>query len=327
MIFAHPYFLWLLLLIPLFVLWYTLIGRKTSPTLSIASLEPLKGKGGGLRPKLRHLLFALRMGAMALLVVALARPQDTNSWQEDTVEGIDIILAVDVSGSMQAMDLKPNRIEAARAVAERFILNRPNDNIGFVVFAAESYTLCPLTMDHRVLLSRLEEAEPGLLEDGTAIGLGLATSITRLKDSKAKSKVIILLTDGVNNAGDVTPRMAASLAKTFGVRIYTVGVGTRGEAPYPQPTANGMRTVMVPVDLDEATLEDVATATGGVYLRATDNKSLEDIYASIDELEKSKMKMQSYVERADRYFPFVVVALILLLLEFVLRNTLLRTKP
>lgn len=325
--FAHPYILLLLILIPAFIAWYIFRGRKLDPSLRMSNIAPLKKISKGIRPKLRHLLFGLRMAALALLIIALARPQDTNSWRKDSVEGIDIVMALDISTSMLAMDLQPNRIEAAKDVAQKFINNRPNDNIGMVIFSGESYTLCPMTTDHSILLNRMREVEPGMLEDGTAIGMGLATAINRIKDSKAKSKVIILLTDGVNNTGEISPKMAANLAKTFGIRIYTIGVGTRGEAPYPMPTPFGTRVQNIPVDLDEPTLKEVAQIADGQYYRAVDNKSLDKVYDSIDKLEKSKVISKNFTNYEDLYLPWLLLAFALLLLEFVLRHTYLRSTP
>ncbi len=241
------------------------------------------------------------MIALTLLIIAIARPQTTNSWSKDAVEGIDIVLAIDISGSMLAMDLQPNRIEAAIDVAHKFIQSRPNDNIGLVAFSGESFTMCPLTTDHAVLLNRLEDSKVGLLEDGTAIGLGITTAVSRLKDSKTKSKVIILLTDGSNNRGDITPKMSAQLASTFGIRMYTIGVGTRGEAPYPVPTAFGTRVQMMPVDIDENILTEMADLTGGKYFRAVDNHSLNEIYREIDQLEKTKLSTQSFHTKHEEF--------------------------
>jgi aerotolerance-related membrane protein batA len=283
---------------------------------------------GGLRVYLRHSLFVLRLIALGLIIVALARPQSSSSWSEDRVEGIDIMLTMDISTSMLAMDFQPNRVEAAKEVAMRFIANRPNDNIGLVVFAGESFTACPLTQDHATLINRLREMTPGMIEDQTAIGSGLATAISRLKDSKTKSKVIILLTDGANNTGNISPKMAADLAKTFGISIYTIGVGSgAGEAPYPIQTALGVVVRNMPVDLDEPTMRQIADVSGGAYFRATDNESLLAIYKKIDQLEKTKLSTRNYHTTYEEFFVFVLVAALLLLLEFVLRSTVLRTNP
>ncbi|KGL49138.1 aerotolerance regulator BatA [Porphyromonas gulae] len=327
MTFAYPELLWLLILLPLMAAWYILQARKTSATMTISSLKPFEGGRRGLRVYLRHSLPILRVLSVGFLIIALARPQNTNSWQKDSIEGIDIMLAMDVSGSMQAMDFKPNRLEAAKDVAISFINNRPNDNIGMVTFAGESFTQCPLTTDHAVLLNMVQDLQMGVLDDGTAIGMGLATAVNRLKDSKAKSRVVILLTDGSNNMGDITPRMAADIAKTFGIRVYTVGVGTRGEAPFPIQTEFGVRIQNVPVDIDEPTLDGIAEVSGGKYFRAVDNKTLDEIYKEIDKLEKTRLMTKSFKAYEEKYFVYALIAFLLLLTEFLLRNTLLRSNP
>ena len=276
---------------------------------------------------LRHVPFVLRTVAIAVLVVILARPQSTNSWQNSSTEGIDIVLAMDISTSMLAQDLKPNRLEASKDVASSFINGRPNDNIGLVVFAAESFTQCPLTTDHAVLLNLFKDIQPGIIQDGTAIGLGLANAVSRIKDSQAKSKVIILLTDGVNNTGEIAPVTAAEIAKTFGVRVYTIGVGTQGEAPYPFQTAFGIQYQNVPVEIDEQTLKQMAATTGGQYFRATDNASLKEIYSEIDKMEKTKISVQEYSKKQEEYKNWAILLFVLLLVEILLRNTLLRNIP
>ena len=295
--------------------------------MTISSLKPFEGGRRGLRVYLRHSLPILRALSVGFLIIALARPQNTNSWQKDSIEGIDIMLAMDVSGSMQAMDFKPNRLEAAKDVAISFINNRPNDNIGMVTFAGESFTQCPLTTDHTVLLNMVQDLQMGVLDDGTAIGMGLATAVNRLKDSKAKSRVVILLTDGSNNMGDITPRMAADIARTFGIRVYTVGVGTRGEAPFPIQTEFGVRIQNVPVDIDEPTLDGIAEVSGGKYFRAVDNETLNEIYKEIDKLEKTRLMTKSFKAYEEKYFVYALIAFLLLLTEFLLRNTLLRSNP
>lgn len=327
MTFAYPELLWLLILLPLIATWYILQARKTSATMTISSLKPFEGGRRGLRVYLRHSLPILRALSVGFLIIALARPQNTNSWQKDSIEGIDIMLAMDVSGSMQAMDFKPNRLEAAKDVAISFINNRPNDNIGMVTFARESFTQCPLTTDHTVLLNMVQDLQMGVLDDGTAIGMGLATAVNRLKDSKAKSRVVILLTDGSNNMGDITPRMAADIARTFGIRVYTVGVGTRGEAPFPIQTEFGVRIQNVPVDIDEPTLDGIAEVSGGKYFRAVDNETLNEIYKEIDKLEKTRLMTKSFKAYEEKYFVYALIAFLLLLTEFLLRNTLLRSNP
>ena len=328
MTFLHPELLWLLLLLPALLIIYIVWRRRQHASLRVPSLLFLRDMRGGLRVYLRHSLFVLRLLALGLIIVALARPQSSSSWSEDRVEGIDIMLTMDISTSMLAMDFQPNRVEAAKEVAMRFIANRPNDNIGLVVFAGESFTACPLTQDHATLINRLREMTPGMIEDQTAIGSGLATAISRLKDSKTKSKVIILLTDGANNTGNISPKMAADLAKTFGISIYTIGVGSgAGEAPYPIQTALGVVVRNMPVDLDEPTMRQIADVSGGAYFRATDNESLFAIYKKIDQLEKTKLSTRNYHTTYEEFFVFVLAAALLLLLEFVLRSTVLRTNP
>ena len=328
MTFLHSELLWLLLLLPALLIIYIVWRRRQHASLRVPSLLFLRDMRGGLRVYLRHSLFALRLLALGLIIVALARPQSSSSWSEDRVEGIDIMLTMDISTSMLAMDFQPNRVEAAKEVAMRFIANRPNDNIGLVVFAGESFTACPLTQDHATLINRLREMTPGMIEDQTAIGSGLATAISRLKDSKTKSKVIILLTDGANNTGNISPKMAADLAKTFGISIYTIGVGSgAGEAPYPIQTALGVVVRNMPVDLDEPTMRQIADVSGGAYFRATDNESLLAIYKKIDQLEKTKLSTRNYHTTYEEFFVFVLAAALLLLLEFVLRSTVLRTNP
>lgn len=328
MTFLHPELLWLLLLLPALLIIYIVWRRRQHASLRVPSLLFLRDMRGGLRVYLRHSLFVLRLLALGLIIVALARPQSSSSWSEDRVEGIDIMLTMDISTSMLAMDFQPNRVEAAKEVAMRFIANRPNDNIGLVVFAGESFTACPLTQDHATLINRLREMTPGMIEDQTAIGSGLATAISRLKDSKTKSKVIILLTDGANNTGNISPKMAAELAKTFGISIYTIGVGSgAGEAPYPIQTALGVVVRNMPVDLDEPTMRQIADVSGGAYFRATDNESLSAIYKKIDQLEKTKLSTRNYHTTYEEFFVFVLAAALLLLLEFILRSTVLRTNP
>lgn len=328
MTFLYPHLLWLLLLLPVLLLIYVFWRRKQQASLRMPSLHFLDGVGGGMRVYLRHSVFALRLLALGLIIIALARPQSSSSWSEDRVEGIDIMLTMDISTSMLAMDFQPNRVEAAKEVAMRFVANRPNDNIGLVVFAGESFTACPLTQDHATLINRLRSMTPGIIEDQTAIGSGIATAIGRLKESKAKSKVIILLTDGANNTGNISPKMAADLAKTFGISIYTIGVGSgAGEAPYPIETPFGTVVRNMPVDLDEPTMRQIAEISGGAYFRATDNESLSAIYKKIDQLEKTKLSTRNYHTTYEEFFIFVLVAALLLLIEFVLRSTLFRTNP
>lgn len=327
MVFANPiYFLLLLLLIPM-IGWYIWKLRKSQASMQLSSLSGFEKAPNSYRIYLRHLPFVLRMLAFVFLVIALARPQTTNKWNTSTTEGIDIVLSVDISSSMLAQDLRPNRIEAAKDVAASFINGRPTDNIGLVVFAAESFTQCPLTTDHTILLNLLKDIHVGMIDDGTAIGHGIATSVSRLKDSQAKSKVIILLTDGTNNRGEIAPVTAAEIAKAFGIRVYTIAVGTIGEAPYPYQTAAGVRMINVPVEIDEKALTQIAQMTGGLYFRATNTKALKDIYEEIDQMEKTKMSVQEYSQKQEEYRIFALIGLLLLLLELLLRYTILKNIP
>ncbi len=328
MVFANPTYLYLLLLLIAMIGWYIWKLRKSEASLQVSSSEAFDAPGASSwKVYLRHVPFVLRMVAIAILIIILARPQSTNSWQNTSTEGIDIVMAMDISSSMLAQDFKPNRLEASKDVAASFINGRPNDNIGLVVFAAESFTQCPLTTDHTVLLNLFKDIQPGIIQDGTAIGLGLANSVSRIKDSQAKSKVIILLTDGVNNAGEIAPVTAAEIAKTFGIRIYAIGVGTQGSAPYPFQTAFGVQYQNIPVEIDEPTLKQIAATTGGQYFRATDNTSLKEIYSEIDKMEKTKISVQQYSKKQEEYKNWALLLFALLLVEILLRNTLLRNIP
>lgn len=325
--FLHPGYFFLLLLIPAYVAWYVWKQKGLQASLQVSSLKALSGVKPSLRSRLRHVLVALRMLALAGVIVVLARPQSTNKFRNETTEGIDIVMALDISGSMLAEDFKPNRLEAAKEVAASFVAGRPNDNIGLVIFAAESFTQCPLTTDHAVLVNLFRDIRTGMLEDGTAIGLGLATAVSRIKESKAKSKVIILLTDGVNNRGEIAPITAAEIAQTFGVRVYTIGVGTLGTAPYPVETVFGKQYQEVEVKIDEELLQNIAQMTGGAYFRATDNNKLKEIYQQIDLLEKTKIDVREYSKRSEEYLPFALLAALFLLAEILLRNTVFRNLP
>ena len=328
MVFANPTYLYLLLLLIPMIGWYIWKLCKNQASLQVSSSEAFDAPGTtSWKVYLRHVPFVLRMAAVAVLIIILARPQSTNSWQNTSTEGIDIVMAMDISSSMLAQDLKPNRLEASKDVAASFINGRPNDNIGLVVFAAESFTQCPLTTDHTVLLNLFKDVQPGIIQDGTAIGLGLANAVSRIKDSQAKSKVIILLTDGVNNAGEIAPVTAAEIAKTFGIRVYAIGVGTKGMAPYPFQTAFGIQYQDVPVEIDEPTLKQIAATTGGQYFRATDNTSLKEIYSEIDKMEKTKISVQQYSKKQEEYKNWALLLFALLLVEILLRNTLLRNIP
>ena len=328
MVFANPTYLYLLLLLIPMIGWYIYKLSKSQASLQVSSSEAFDLPAAkSWKIHLRHLPFVLRMIAIALLIVVLARPQSTSSWQNSSTEGIDIMLAMDISTSMLAEDLKPNRLEASKDVAASFINGRQNDNIGLVVFAAESFTQCPLTIDHTVLLNLFKDIQPGIIQDGTAIGLGLANAVSRIKDSQAKSKVIILLTDGVNNTGEIAPVTAAEIAKSFGVRVYTIGVGTQGEAPYPIPTAFGIQYQNIPVEIDEPALKQIAATTGGQYFRATDNASLKEIYSEIDQMEKTKISVQEFSKKQEEYKMWALIVFALLLVELLLRNTVLKSIP
>ena len=325
------YFLLLLLLIP-YVLWYLLDSKKKEPTMRLSDTFAYLYAPKSWKVRLIHLPMLLRCVVFTLIVIVLARPQTHNSWGSRTVEGIDIMLAMDVSTSMLAEDLRPNRMEAAKDVASEFISGRPNDNIGLTIFAGESFTQCPMTTDHASLLNLLQDvrtdiAARGLIEDGTAIGMGLANAVSRLKDSKAKSKVVILLTDGSNNRGDISPITSAQIAKSLGIRVYTIGVGTNNVARYPMPVAGGVQYVNIPVEIDNKTLGEIAAITEGNFYRATNNKELKQIYQDIDKLEKSKMNVKKFSKRYEAYQMFALAAVIILLLEIILRNTLLRRIP
>lgn len=337
--FANKEYLFLLLLIIPYILWYVMYRKKTEPTIRMADTFAFRYAPRSWRVMLMPLQLVLRLIAFTLLVLVLARPQTQNSWKNQTVEGIDIMLSMDVSTSMLAEDLKDNRrdiknrLDAAKAVAAEFVAGRPNDNIGLTIFAGESFTQCPMTTDHSSLLSLLQNvrtdiAARGLIEDGTAIGMGLANAVSRLKDSKAKSKVVILLTDGSNNRGDISPMTAAEIAKSLGIRVYTIGVGTNGTAPYPYPLpGGGIEYIQVPVEIDTNTLSSISATTDGKFYRATNAKELHDIYQKIDKLEKSKLNVKQFSRRYEAYQPFALGAVLALLLEILLRITIFRRIP
>ena len=323
--FANPKLLWLLLLVPLAILWYVVRHKKQEASVRFSDLSGLAKLPKSWKPYLRHLLFALKLAALALLIVALARPQSSSTNSTSNIEGIDIVMAMDVSGSMLARDLKPDRLTAAKRVASDFVNDRPGDRMGLVIFSGESFTQVPLTTDHGVMLNMLAEMKNGLIDDGTAIGDGLATAISRLKDSEAISKVVILLTDGMNNAGSVDPYTAAEMAKLFGIRVYTIGVGSYGTAPYPVQTPFGTQIQQMRVEIDEKLLTAIANSTGGRYYRATSNQKLDEIYTEIDKLERSKIEVTEFRRLHEEFYPLVAWALALLLLEFLLRKTIFRT--
>ena len=320
--FANPEYFWLLLVLIPMIIWYIFKEKNSHADMKFSSIRVFKQMKRGSRIWLRHLLFVVRILDILCLVVALARPQYSTSWQTYNSEGIDIVLALDISGSMLARDFTPDRLEAAKEVATKFILERPQDRIGLVVFSGESFTQSPLTT-----VNVMKDIHSGMIEDGTAIGLGLANAVNRLKESNAKSKVIILLTDGVNNRGAIAPITAAELAKTFGIRVYTIGVGTLGEAPYPVQTPFGVQLQRMPVEIDEDVLTQIADMTGGKYFRATDNKKLEQIYQEIDKLEKSKVEVKHFSRKNEQYFYFALIGALLLILESLGRYTLLRKIP
>ena len=321
--FANPQFFWLFFALTAVLGWYIWRKNRLHPHLHVSSIDGLKGVLTA-RPVLRHLLFTLRMAAFALIILVLARPQSSNRWESVTTEGIDIIMALDISGSMLAQDFKPDRLEAAKNISIQFITGRYNDRIGLVIFSGESFTQCPLTTDHASLINLFKSVHNGMIEDGTAIGLGLANSVNRIKDSDAISKVIILLTDGINNRGSIEPMTAAEIAKTFGIRVYTVGIGTRGMAPLPVRTPFGVQYQNMETDIDEDLLKEIAKLTDGLYFRATDNESLKRIYEEIDQMEKSKISVQEHHKKTEEYLKFALTAALLLLLEILLRYTLLR---
>ncbi len=318
---------WLFLVVPLIIVWYVLKNKVYNAELRTSSLEGFENVKPSAKQYLRHSLIALRLIAISALILVLMRPQSRSSFKDVKTEGIDIVMCLDISGSMLSKDFKPNRIEAAKEVAQSFIDSRPNDRIGLVIFSGESFTQCPLTTDHAVVKNLFAGIHTGMVMDGTAIGNGLATAVTRVKDSKAKSKVVILLTDGVNNQGSVAPLTAAEIAKAFGVRVYTVGVGTMGKAlaPISMYPDGSYQYGYVDVQIDEKTLGEIADMTGGKYFRATDNDKLKNIYKEIDRLEKTIFEEKNFTNKAERFFPFAIIAGIALLLEFILKNSIFKS--
>lgn len=321
-------FLLLLVLIP-YIVWYVMRFKQSLPSLKVPDTTKYVKVPKTFRLYLMHLPFLLRIVLISLVVCIMARPQSKHSWSDTDVEGIDIMLSVDVSTSMLAQDFKPNRVEALKEIAQRFIERRPNDNIGLTIFAGEAYTQCPLTTDHAVLMNLYNSADcnmaaRGIIDDGTAIGDGIMNSILRLKESQAKSKVIILLTDGVNNSGNISPQTAAEIAKKYGIRIYTIGIGRNGMAPYPLPTGG---TAMLPVEIDEQTMTKISTETGGQYFRAQKNDELDAVYQDIDKMERTKFNVKQFSRRGELYQPFAIAALVVLLLEILLRTVVLKRLP
>jgi len=326
-IFEHPGFLFLLLIIPALIAWYFVRSKRNHADIQVSSSEGFEGKKRPFRIVLYHSLYALRLLVITLGILALARPQTSLSRQDITVEGIDLVIALDISGSMLAMDFRPDRLEASKSVAMEFINGRPNDRIGLVVFSGESFTQCPLTIDHSVLNNLFTDIKSGMIDDGTALGDGLATAVSRLKESKAISKVIILLTDGVNNMGSIDPLSAAEIAKLYGIRIYTIGVGSMGMAPYPVQTPFGITTQNMEVKIDEPLLKEISRMTDGKYFRATSNAKLREIYQEIDKMEKSKIDVTEFKRKKDEYIPLILLALALFGLEMLLRYSVLRNIP
>lgn len=301
--------------------------NKSEATLQISDARVYAHTPKSYKNYLLHVPFVLRIITLIFIILVLARPQTTDRWQNSEIEGIDVMMAIDVSTSMLAEDLKPNRLEAAKDVAAEFINGRPNDNIGITLFAGESFTQCPLTVDHAVLSDMIHNVKCGFIEDGTAVGMGIANAVTRLKESKAKSKVIILLTDGTNNKGDISPLTAAEIAKSFGIRVYTIGVGTNGVAPYPIRVGNTVQYVNVPVEIDEKTLTQIAGTTDANYFRATSNSKLKEVYEEIDKLERTKLNVKEYNRRDEEYQWFALVAFLSILIEALLRNSILKKIP
>lgn len=327
--FADKDFFWLFLLLPVMIGWYIFRLKKQEAEIHYSSFENLGAIKTSWKSYLRHLILVFRLLAVSMIILVLARPQSRSSWKDVKTEGIDIVLSLDISYSMLAKDFKPNRLDAAKEVAKEFIEARANDRIGLVVFGGEAFTQCPLTTDHNVVKNLFSDVTAGMLAQGTAIGLGIADAVARVKDSKAKSKVVILLSDGVNNVGEIAPITAGEIAKTFGVRVYTIGVGTRGKALTPVAIyPNGqIQYDYIDVDLDEKTMSDIAEETGGKYFRATDKESLRAVYKEIDKLEKTIISEKSFSNKAEHFLPFALLAAFALLAEFLLRYLIVRAQP
>ena len=325
MLFAKPYLLFLLILIIPLVAWYVWKWRKSDPSVGVSTVAPILSFGTPYKVWLMHVAFALQVVAVAAIIVALARPQTHDSQRSSSVEGTDIVLALDISSSMLANDLQPNRIQAAKEVASKFVSRRDHDNIGLVVFSGESLSLMPLTTDRASVINAIAAAQTGALNDGTAIGDGIASAINRLISGQAKSKSIILLTDGTNNAGDVAPATAAQIAKQKGIRIYAIGVGTNGSIQITDPY--GFSTTTMETKIDEAALKSIASTTGGKYFRATDTHTLRNVFAEIDQLEKSKINVNNYTQTEENFLPWILTALVALSISLLLRYTILRRVP
>ena len=329
MIFANPSYFWLFLIFIPLIVWYVMKQKNATPSMLISTTKAFDKVGTSWKVWLRHFMFVLRLAAIGCVIVILARPQTRDRWQTEETEGTDIVLALDVSTSMLARDFRPDRFEAAKEVASKFIAGRETDNIGIVIFSGESFTLVPMTSDKAVLLNYVQDIKMGMLEDGSAIGDGLATAINRIKGGKAKSKSIILLTDGSNNTGIVAPLTAAEIARRMGVKVYTIGVGTNGEAEFPigRNIYGKVEYQLMPVVIDEVTLKKIANTTGGAYFRATDKSTLNDIFNEIDKLEKTKMDVKQFSHTEDNYLPWALALLALVIVELLARNTILRNIP
>lgn len=325
--FANSVYIYLLLIIPLLIVWYIFKNNKSFAEIQFSSFSPFKNVKKTFKQRMYHLLFVLRLLVISLLIIVLARPQSSLSKRNVSIEGIDIVLAYDISSSMLAEDFKPNRLEAGRDVGLQFINGRPNDRIGLVIFSGEAFTQCPLTSDHGVLKNLFLSVKTGIIEDGTALGDGLATAVSRIKDSKAISKVIILMTDGVSNMGSVDPLSAADIAKLFGIRVYTIGIGTTGVAPYPFKTPFGIQYQNMEVKIDESLLKQISKITNGNYYRATSKTKLENIFKEIDKLEKSKIDVTEFHKKSEEFLYFILLAAFLLIVEIIVRYTIYRTIP
>lgn len=324
--FANPHYFWLLLALPFLLYWIYYKRNTFFPTFNIPQHGGVLSQADSFKVKLLKLLPILKIISFVFIVLALARPQSALSEKEISTQGIDIVLSLDISGSMLAKDFEPDRLEAAKKVAMNFIKDRKNDRIGLVIFSGESFTQCPITIDHTVLLNLFKDIHSGMVEDGTAIGMGLATAVARLKESKSATKIIILMTDGVNNGGYIDPYTAIEIAKKFGIRVYTIGVGKNGNAPYPVKDQNGKTFYQsFPVQIDEPLLRKIASETGGNYFRATNNTSLKKVYETIDKLEKSKIKINNFHRKSEHFHVFAFIALLCLLAEFILSKTYLKT--
>lgn len=325
--YSRPEFLWLLIIIIPMIAWYIWKTKGNTAKYQLSNLRAFENQSMPAVYYLQHILFVFRVFAIALLIIALARPKMMIENSTSTTEGISVALSIDISSSMLAQDFDPDRLEVAKEEAINFISGRPNDRVSVVAFAGESFTQCPLTTDHATAINLLRQLETGIIEDGTAIGLGLANAITRLKDDDAKSKVVILLTDGVNNSGSIAPLTAADMAASLGIRVYTIGIGRNGTAPYPVQTPFGVQMQQMEVQIDENILQEIATKTGGVYFRATDSEKLSEIYEEIDKLEKTIFEKEENIQYKDYFMPFLILAIILLLLEIISANTIFRTNP